>query len=274
MSTVLLDRPAVQNLLATGRDHLSFSSLNLYRTCPLRWFYRYRLGLPEESVSSALVFGASIHHSIEHHFRELLAGNPPPSTATLLAKYWEGWRERNSEEIRFGKGEDLDSFGDLAQRTLAAFQASDVARPAGQILAVEEELRGSVIPGCPDLLGRVDLIVDEGDALIICDWKTARSRWSQEQAEAASEQLLLYSELAKDFAPGKPVKLEFAILTKAREPVVDRHLMPVDPAQVARTKQVVERVWRAIELETFYPAPSAMNCPSCPYRDQCRSWCG
>ena len=104
------------------------------------------------------------------------------------------------------------------------------------------------------------------------DWKTARSRWSQEQAEDAAEQLILYSELAKDFAPGKPVKLEFVILTKAKEPVVDRHLMPVDPAQVARTKRVVENVWRAIEAGYFYPAPSAMSCPSCPYREQCRAW--
>jgi putative RecB family exonuclease len=162
----------------------------------------------------------------------------------------------------------------LAERILAAFQQSEVARPLGQILAVEEELRGPVVPGCPDVLGRVDLIVDTGSELVVSDWKTARSRWSQEQAEDAAEQLILYAELAKDFAPGKPVMLEFVILTKAKEPVVDRHLMPVDPAQVTRTKRVVENVWRAIEAGRYYPAPSAMNCPGCPYREQCRAWAG
>ena len=40
-----------------------------------------------------------------------------------------------------------------------------------------------------------------------------------------SEQLSLYSELVKDLAPGKPVMLEFVILTKAKEPVVDRHVL-------------------------------------------------
>jgi putative RecB family exonuclease len=155
---------------------------------------------------------------------------------------------------------------------LADFQASNVARPKGRILAVEEELRGPIIPGCPDILGRVDLIIEEDEALVVSDWKTARSRWSREQAEDASEQLLLYTELAKDFAPGKPVVIEFVILTKTKEALVDRHVLPVDPTQVARTKRVVEKVWRAIESGIFYPAPSAMNCPSCPYRDQCRSW--
>jgi CRISPR/Cas system-associated exonuclease Cas4 (RecB family) len=230
--------------------------------------------LPEETVSSSLVFGGSIHQSIEHHFRELLVGNPPPSSEALLAEFWEGWKERELEEVRFNKGEDIDSVGQLAQRTIAAFQQSDVAQPAGQILAVEEELRGPVVPGCPDILGRVDLIVDTGSELVVSDWKTARSRWSQEQAEDAAEQLILYSELAKDFAPGKPVMLEFIILTKTKEAAVDRHLMPVDLAQVRRTKKVVENVWRAIESGSFYPAPSAMNCPSCPYREQCRTWSG
>ena len=274
MSNKTLDIPVSHARPDTGRDYLSFSAIRLYQTCPLKFFYRYCLGLPEETVSSSLVFGGSIHRSIEHHFRELLAGNAPPSSEALLAEFWEGWKERELEEVRFGKGEDLDSLGQLAQRTIAAFQQSDVAQPAGQILAVEEELRGAVVPGCPDILGRVDLIVDTGSELVVSDWKTARSRWSQAQAEDAAEQLILYSELAKDFAPDKPVMLEFVILTKTKEAAVDRHLMPVDPAQVTRTKRVVENVWRAIEAGSFYPAPSAMNCPGCPYREQCRTWNG
>jgi putative RecB family exonuclease len=271
MATALLGSTMISP--PTERDYISFSSLSLYRTCPLRWFFKYRVGLPEEAVSSALVYGGGIHRAIQLHFTELLAGNPAPHRDALLAEFWEGWKEREPGEIRFGKDENLDSLGRLAERMLIAFQESDVARPSGQILAVEEELRGPVVPGCPDVLGRVDLIVDAGCELVISDWKTARSRWSLEQAEDASEQLLLYSELAKDFAPDKPLMLEFVILTKTKEVVVDRHLMPVDPVQVTRTKRLVENVWRAIEAEHFYPAPSPMNCPSCPYRAECRSWC-
>ena len=129
----------------------------------------------------------------------------------------------------------------------------------GASVNLEVELDSTLINDperCPDVLGAFDLIVDTGSELVVSDWKTARSRWSREQAEDAAEQLILYSELAKDFAPGKPVKLEFIILTKAKEPIVDRHLMPVDPAQATRTKRVVERVWRAIESGNFYPAPT------------------
>jgi len=43
----------------------------------------------------------------------------------------------------------------------------------------------------------------------------------------------------------------------------------VKPADLAK---FVEHVWRAIEAGHFYPAPSAMNCPACPFRDACRAW--
>ena len=255
------------------RDYLSFSAIRLYQTCPLKYFFRYLMGLPEETVSSSLVLGSAIHRAIECHFRELLAGNPPPGRDTLFAEFSAEWEAREAE-VRFNKNEDRESMEDMGTRILAAFQDSEAAHPAGDILAVEEELRGPVVQGCPDVLGRVDLIVESGDALILSDWKTSRSRWSAEQTEDAAEQLILYSELAKDFAPGKPVKLEFVILTKAKEPVVDRHLLPRLPAKVDRTKRVVESVWRAIDAEHFYPAPSPMNCPTCPYREDCRAWPG
>jgi RecB family exonuclease len=274
MTTAIFDYPLAAAEPVTGRDYISFTSLRQFQTCPARYYFKYILGLPEESVSAALVYGGGVHRAIERHFRELLIGNPPPDSRALLEEFWADWNERNPEQIRFGKDEDAESLGRLAERTLIAFRQSDAARPQGKILAVEEELRGPVIPGCPDLLGRIDLIVDAGNMLTISDWKTSRSRWSREQAEDASEQLLLYSELAKDFAPGKPIQVEFVILTKTKEVAVDRHTLPVDPARVARTKRIAKNVWRAIEAGNFYPAPSAMNCPSCPYRETCRDWGG
>jgi len=269
MTTGLLNLPPPA---PPTRDYLSFSAIRLYQTCPLKFHFKYHLGLPEETVSSSLVFGASVHRAIEHHFCELLAGGPPPDLDTLLAAFWEEWNGRDHGDIRFGKGEDLNGLGRLAERTLTAFQQSEVARPQGHILAVEEELRGPIVPDCPDLLGRVDMILDAGTELVIGDWKTARSRWSQEQAEDASEQLLIYSELARDFAPGKPVRLEFVIITKSKDVAIDRHSLQVNPTRLGRIKRVVASVWRAIEAECFYPAPSAMNCATCPYRQPCKEW--
>ena len=60
-------KPASTNLAnevarqLTGRDYISWSALSTFRTCPLRFYYRYVAGLPEESVSAALVFGGGVH---------------------------------------------------------------------------------------------------------------------------------------------------------------------------------------------------------------------
>jgi putative RecB family exonuclease len=191
-----------------------------------------------------------------------------------MAAYRQEWGERKEAVIQFTKGDDQASLGQLAQRMLAAFAASSAATPGGRIVAVEEQLRGPVIPGLPDLLGRVDLIVDTSEELVVSDWKTSRSRWSAEQIEESAEQLLIYTELARDFAPGKRLRIEFTVLTKARDLAIERHVLAVDPVRVDRTKRVVERVFAAIEGEHFFPASSLTACPSCPFREPCRDWRG
>lgn len=255
------------------RDYLSFSAIRAYQSCPLRYFFRYIAGLPDETVSSSLVFGGAIHSAIEHHFNALLAGDAPPSVEILLSRYSDAWKEREGDLIHFGK-DDRQTLDSLAHRMLDAFTSSDLAIPQGRILAVEEELRGELVPGIPDLLARVDLIVDAPDALVISDWKTSRSRWTGEQVDESAEQLLLYSELVQEFAPGKPIRIEFAVLTKTKEVNVERHTQQVDRLQVARIKRVVERVWQAIEAEHFYPSPSPTTCSTCPFREPCRKWPG
>lgn len=37
----------------TGRDYVSWSAIATFRTCPLKYKFRYIDGLPEESVSAA-----------------------------------------------------------------------------------------------------------------------------------------------------------------------------------------------------------------------------
>jgi putative RecB family exonuclease len=258
----------------TGRDYLSYSQVSLYQRCPLQWHFRYALGLPEETVSSSLVFGSAIHRAAEFHFRELMAGNLAPDLDMLLYEYQAAWQERDLAAVQFGKDEDVNTLCGLAERVLTTFRDSPSAAPKGRILGVEEELRGAIATDCPDLLARIDLLVDDGDEVVITDLKTARSRWSAQQVEDGGGQLLLYSELVKEILPGKPLRLEFAVITKAKSPVIETHSVTYDAARIARTRRVIARTWQAMAAGHFYPAPSPMNCGGCPYRGPCREWMG
>jgi putative RecB family exonuclease len=258
----------------TGRDYISWSALSTFRTCPLKYRFRYLDGLPEESVSSALVFGTGIHTAVEQHYQAQLSGDPKPDLDALLFAYRSAWLPHDPDAIQFGSTETRASMDALAARMLTAFLNSPAASVSGRVLGVEEEIRGMLVEGVPDLYGRVDLLTEDSDSLLITDIKTSRGKWSAEQVEDSGEQLLLYSHLASEIAPGKKIATRFLVLTKTKEPVVEEHVREVEPAAVKRTLAGVERVWRAIESGVFYPAPSTMNCSGCGYRAACRSWAG
>jgi putative RecB family exonuclease len=255
----------------TGRNYLSWSAISTFLRCPLRYRFRYLDGLPEEFVSANLVFGQAIHAAFDAFFRHQLTMGRSLGLDALLATYHDAWSQADLDKVQFGSGDSLAVLGQLAERMLATFVASDVSRPEGHILGVEEELQAPVIEGVPDLLARLDLLVDGGEALVLTDFKTSRSRWSEADVEASAGQLLLYHELVAPLAD-KPVRLQFAVLTKTKSPQLDLHPVPVDPQATARIRGLIQRVWSAIQNEAFYPAPSAMNCPSCPFRQPCAAW--
>jgi len=255
-------------------DHISYSAISTFQTCPLRFYFRYVLGLPVTTISSSLVFGSAMHQAVQFHFEQLLVGKPSPDLDTLLGVYQDYWEACDDQAVLFGAGEDRDGLGRMADRLLRTFQQSQFAQPKGTILGVEEELRGQVVPGCPDLLARVDLIVDAGPELLVSDFKTARCSWSDDKVDDIAPQLLLYSELVKPIADGRPVKLSFAVLTKTKLPVLTVHEVPLDHQQVERTKRTVQHIWQAIQSGNFYPNPSPLNCGSCSYREPCRRWAG
>lgn len=255
-------------------DHISYSAINTFQTCPLRFYFKYVACLPVKAISSSLVFGSAMHHAVQYHFEQLLIGKRGPDIDTLLDIYQDYWQSCEDQTIAFGTGENRDTLNRMADRLLRIFAQSEFAQPRGVILGVEEQLRGSVVDGCPDLLARVDLIVDAGHELHVVDFKTARCTWNDFKIADLAPQLLLYSELVKPIADGRAVKLAFAVITKTKVPQFTVHDVPLDVKDVERTKRTVERIWQAIQSGHFYPVPSPMNCSTCSFREPCRRWAG
>ena len=256
------------------RDYISYSAVRTFQGCPLKYRFRYIDGLPEDCVSSSLVFGSAIHAAVEFYFSQQLAGEAEPSLDELLDVYQQSWRDRAEQEVRFNKSETADSLHGLADRMLGAFLASDLTKQDGTIIGVEEELRGELPGELPDLLGRVDLLLETDDAVVVQDFKTSRSAWNAQQALDQCEQLLLYGDLVRGLVPGKQLRLQFAVLTKAKAPRVQLLEAPFDPDRLQRTKRVFEAVWAAIQAGHFYPNPSPLSCSGCGYRSACAAWTG
>jgi len=268
-----------QNAIAldiTGRDYVSYSAISTYQRCPLRYYFSYIAGLQPEFVSSSLIFGGAIHVAIETHFRRLFEGQPAPLLDELVNAFERAWRTDATRPVRYGKGETQETLRDLAQRMLTAFRGSEVSELDSTIIGIEEKFRAAVIPGTPDLLGRVDLVKLTSGGLHVIDFKTSRSRWGKAKVQESLPQMLLYAELVKPLAEGlgaRELHLEWVVLTKTKNPVVENHSVTPDPRQVARTKAMVRRVWEAIRAGHFYPVSSS-NCATCPFAAACRTWEG
>ena len=255
-------------------DHVSHSSISTFQACPLKWHFRYVQKLPEEVIGSALVFGCAVHSAVERHFQGLLETGSAPELETLLAAYDECWQSFDTDKIRFGRSDDAASMRELAERMLKTFQQHEFASPDGTIVAIEESMRGAFAAGVPDVLARIDLAVQNGDELVVTDFKTSRSKWSSDQANDNSEQLLLYADLAGRVLDGRKIRLQYAVVSKTKEPVLEIHEVEFDPERLKRTKAVFREVWNAISTGAIYPAPNPMNCHTCGYKTACREWQG
>jgi len=264
----------------TGRPYLSHSQLSCMRSCPRKFAFRYVENAPADFVPSSLIFGGAIHSALELYFRGRLEGLEVGSGA-LLSAYHDGWKRQQRDAgkgipVRFNKDQGGDSLHALADRMITSFLASPLANPKGTILGIEEELRVLLDPDLPDLLARVDLVTQTDGCLHVVDFKTSRSRWNEQKAEESGEQLLLYGVTVAGMSKhlDVAVKLHFAIITKAKNPVVQ--LIPIlnHPERINTLKESVAAVWSAIQSGNFYPSPSPQNCTSCPYRSRCPVFSG
>jgi len=272
-------RPRPPNLLAqqiTGRQYLSHSQIALMRACPRKFAFQYVENAPKDFVPSSLIFGGSIHRALELYFRCRLEGLAVTPQA-LLSAYHDRWKQQRQEAggdavpVRFNKGEDANSVHACADRIITAFLGSPLASPKGTILGIEEELKVVLDLQIPDLLAKVDLVTHTDGALHVIDWKTSRSRWNEQKAQENGEQLVLYGATvgAMSVSLNLPVKLHFAIVTKAKKPQVQLIPVPGDSGRLEQLKENIGQVWQAIQSGNFYPSPSPQHCTTCPFRSRC-----
>ena len=266
--------PAQTALNITGLAYLSWTQVDQMRRCPKKYGFQYVQREKPAFLPSSLLFGSAIHAAIEHHLQRRLEGTSS-DRSMLLTRFDEEWRRRDGEQpgvpIKFNKGEDENTLFEQAGRMIDAFLASMLAQPRGRILAVEEKLRGRVLSTLPDVVARVDAIWQDDDFLHVVDYKTSRSRWSEDKVNESADQLLLYHHMAGSMSRhlDLPIKLNFGVITKAMSPAVQLLDVPVSPGRVRQVISLIEQVWGAIQAGNFYPSPSPMNCSTCPFKARC-----
>lgn len=101
-------------------SHFSYSRLNTYLMCPLRYRLQYVELVPPAFTTSALVFGTTIHEAVAAFHQELLVGETL-RTDQMLDVYRQAWASRDEAEIRFCNGDNERSLVEKALNMLTVY---------------------------------------------------------------------------------------------------------------------------------------------------------
>src|SRR2546422_61043 len=122
------------------QPHVSFTQIDQYLRCPLKYRFTYLDRLEPDFVPAALAFGSGIHGAAAFFFRGAGQGERP--TVADVQGYFEAlWKlESEHRPLRFGEKETRESLLDLATHTRRALRAVRSAHGCGRRRAA---LRGA-----------------------------------------------------------------------------------------------------------------------------------
>lgn len=220
---------------------------------------------------AALATGIAWHAGAAVGLQGLMAGTFPP-VEDLLKTFID-----SIEEVEAGApiqwGERLSRDKAIEQARLMYTAWIDWKRPAGRIIAIEQDLDVELAPWLPRIKGRADVLEETDTELVVVDLKTSASRWSEEEVELRADQLVIYrhafSELATEL--GKPIVAAFEVITKAKSPSVERFYLRAADGDIDRQIKIASVMVEGVEKQVFLPNPS-WACRTCPWREPCRRW--
>ena len=239
-------------------QHLSYSRLSRFETCPLSYRLHY-IEKKQAEPGLPLRFGKTVHAVLERLLKEVLDDEHtgPLSEERALELYREAWSAEGLTGIEvFEEG----------LRILRDFIREQGVVDHRNILAVEKEFRLPVGPFTVlGFIDRVDWVDDE--TIEVIDYKTNHQLFARDEVES-SLQLSLYHVAAQRLWPwAKKVKLTFWMLRHGVRQETTR-----TEEQLKDALAYVETLGRQTESAKEYPARLNANCSYCDHRKQCPAY--
>lgn len=170
---------------------LSPSRLSLYAECPALYYQRYVLGIYEPPTID-MVYGVSVHHGIETHFR---GGDADIAFMRDLSKRLEPLRATGTDPADWLMPQGLRLIEQVAR-------LGYIGQPERKFIFVQP---GFAIP----FRGIIDLWAP--DQRIVVDWKTTQRPWSAKTIERYAIQRAVYMQ-ASILEFGQPIRFQFVVL--------------------------------------------------------------
>ena len=250
--------------------HYSYSALQIYLSCPMRYYFRYVEHAEVERTSASIPFGRAFHAVLSE--RAMKGTDYTVEDAKEdFAVYFKGETEV-CENLCFKPGETYDSClkkgFELLEVAYENWSDDYAVKSVAESFSVE-------VPGLQKpLIGEFDLIIEDGGDEAICDWKTSGSKWPTGKVDRDLQATVFcyaYKQLH-----GKSPLFRFDVITKTKHPSVNSHYTIRTQDELERFEFIAGKIEKAVNAELFYPNESVINCAECPYADRCKkaTWKG
>jgi putative RecB family exonuclease len=239
-------------------EHLSFSRLTRFETCPLSYKLHY-IDKRQPEPGLPLRFGKLIHAVVERLVREAVDDerSGPLAEDRVLALYRDGWTAEGLSGVDvFQEGLEI----------LQRFVRDQGVLEHRNVLAVEKEFRLPVGPFTVlGFIDRVDCV--DAETIEIIDYKTNRQLFTRDEVDATL-QMSLYELAARRLWPWvKKVKLTFWMLRHGIRQGTGRTREQLEAATA-----YVETLGKQTETATQFPPRLNTNCSYCDHRSNCPAY--
>lgn len=252
------------------RKHVSPSEIREFLSCPLRWYYRYRLGLWTEGSTAFFAMGNAVHAGLERYYiSERLSGTRDRDGA--MESFRQTWADESAKvDWDTAAKEPLDVRVTGTRLLAAAMDEPDEWLAA----AVEETLYADVehsrLGKLPvKLKARLDLRTSTNDAV---DHKTADKTWEADKEHTDAQATAQVAVIRANFDHDPSVT--FNVLVANKVPKVDRRVTRRTQNDLDRLYLIVRSMLDAEEKGVIYPNPTAFEHRHCEFRRVCNQWEG
>ncbi|HBB02902.1 MAG: ATP-dependent DNA helicase PcrA, DNA helicase II / ATP-dependent DNA helicase PcrA [Candidatus Peregrinibacteria bacterium GW2011_GWF2_38_29] len=234
--------------------HVSYSQLDTFNMCPLKYSYRYIISLPSQP-SSASSFGTAVHDTLKDLYKMIMEGQEVSMEIlqSLYEKNWVnlGYQSKAHENKQKQKGlEILTKYYEANSKPWAvpAFIERDFSLKIGPYM----------------IKGRIDRIDEIDDGVFeIIDYKTGKSK--RDQNVNKDIQLSIYTMACEEIYGIKIAKAGWYFLEDGERKVREK------PADSAKTREEIIAMIKNIEESDFAPC-EGFHCKFCDYKIVCPAW--